>query len=44
MKICTEQRKELVKMGLFAKIVGEWSDLLVSIDSDVFRKYRVNTQ
>lgn len=30
------------KMGLLAKIVGEWSDLLVSIDSDVFRKYRVN--
>ena len=30
------------KIGLFAKIVGEWSDWLVSIDSDVFRKYRVN--
>ena len=32
------------KIGLFAKIVGEWSDLLVSIDSDVFRKYKANTQ
>ena len=29
-------------MGLFAKIVGEWSDLLVNIDSDVFRKYKIN--
>ena len=32
------------KLVLFAKIVGEWLDLLVSIDSDVFRKYKANTQ
>ena len=30
------------KLVLFAKIVGEWSDLLVNIDSDVFRKYKIN--
>lgn len=36
------KKKVSEKMGLFAKIVGEWSDWLVSIDSDVFRKYRVN--